>query len=372
LVHELSPAAVGSGVFLNITRLDSLDFRSQIAFVSLPDGVMHSITNDISNYSGLSVSADDRIIATVLHKDNRSLFFLPASGFTGTPPSPALTQERDFDSFGWSATGDLYLDEPGKLVRVSPDGNNRVVLMNKPSGEPAGCGVAGSVAPKSFPIVFIGGHHSPSGIDGRSVWRSEADGSNPREISDTKSDFGPVCSRDGKWVYYYDAQAGLFHRVSIDGGKSMIIPNSEIPGGIVASGYSDIAPNGTTLIFLATISPTPGPASQSEQKIVLLPLDPASSQARRILDPNPLISKPPVFSPDGKSIVYAIRENGVENFWLQPIDGAGPGGGGRRITNFTSDQVSWFEFSPDGKTLGVLRNHPESDVILLRDSASEK
>ena len=89
-----------------------------------------------------------------------------------------------------------------------------------------------------------------------------------------------------------------------------------------------------------------------------------------MLDPNPLISKPPVFSPDGKAVVYAIRENGVENLWLQPIDGAGPGGGGRRVTNFTSDIFSWFEFSLDGKNLGVLRDHLESNVVLLRESST--
>jgi len=53
---------------------------------------------------------------------------------------------------------------------------------------------------------------------------------------------------------------------------------------------------------------------------------------------------------------------------LQPIDGAGPGGGGRRITNFNADEFRWYGYSPDGKTLGVMRNHAESDVVLLRES----
>jgi len=124
------------------------------------------------------------------------------------------------------------------------------------------------------------------------------------------------------------------------------------------------------LTFLATISPRPGPEAESEQKIVLLSLDAGPQPSRRILDPNPLISKPPSFSGDGKSVIYAIRENGVENMWIQPIDGAGPGGGGHRITNFTADQFAWYGLSPDGKTLGVIRNHPESDVVLLRDSGA--
>jgi eukaryotic-like serine/threonine-protein kinase len=372
LLRELVSTADAAGVFVNVTRIDSLDFRSQLAFISLPSAEMHSVTNDISNYSGLSVSADSKTIAAVLHKDNRSLFLLPPAGFTGNPPSPALAQERDSESFGWSASGDMYLAEPGKLVRISPDGTNRAVVLNQSVTEPAGCGSDRSGTTKPHPIVFVTNHRSPTGIDGRSVWRADPDGSNPKEISSTMSDFGPLCSPDGKWVYYMDAKAQQFNRVSIDGGKSEPIPGVPMPGAIVASPYFDISPDGKTLAYLATISPASGAATESQQKIVLLALDAGSQPSRRILDPNPLISKPPVFSPDGKAIVYAIRENGVENLWLQPSDGSGPGGGGRRITNFTSDLFSWFEYSLDGKTLGVLRNHPESDVILLRDSAPEK
>ncbi len=194
LLHELVPSADAAGVFVNLTRLDSLDFRSQLAFVSLPSAKMQSVTNDINNYSGLSVSADNKTIATVLRKDIRTFFFLPAAGSKGNLPSPALAQERDVDSFGWSAGGELYLSEPGKLVRISPDGNNRIVVLNQSVTEPTGCGAAGSGTSTPHPIVFVSGHHSPSGIDGRSVWRVDADGANLKEITDTKIDFGPTCS----------------------------------------------------------------------------------------------------------------------------------------------------------------------------------
>jgi hypothetical protein len=51
----------------------------------------------------------------------------------------------------------------------------------------------------------------------------------------------------------------------------------------------------------------------------------------------------------------------VENLWLQPING----GPGRQITNFPADIFSRYQYSPDGKTLGVLRFHSDSDVVLL-------
>ena len=66
--------------------------------------------------------------------------------------------------------------------------------------------------------------------------------------------------------------------------------------------------------------------------------------------------------------MYSIRENGVDNLWLQPLDGSY----GRQITNFQSDAIHLFEFSPDGKSLGVFRQHTESDVVLLRDTGARR
>jgi eukaryotic-like serine/threonine-protein kinase len=364
-----SPAADASGVFVTMVRVDRLDFREQLAFIALPSTKLHSITNDINSYQGLSVSADNKTIATVLHKDNRTFFLLPAAGSMGKQPVPTLLQEKDYESFGWSPTGDLYLAEPGKLVRISPDGTNRSVILNQVAMEPASCGKHLAGALKQPPIVFVTGHQTPSGIVGRSVWRVDPDGTNLKELSDTRGDYGPTCSPDGKWVYYHDGPGEHFRRVSIDGGKTEAVPGTEIPGAIIGSFYFDISPDGKTLAFLATVSPRPGSA-EAQEKIVLVGVDAGPQPPRRILDPNPLISGPPGFSPDGKAVVYAIRENGVQNLWLQPIDG--PAAGGRRTTNFTTDGFSWWGFSPEGKTLAVLRIHTESDVILLRDSGASQ
>jgi hypothetical protein len=62
--------------------------------------------------------------------------------------------------------------------------------------------------------------------------------------------------------------------------------------------------------------------------------------------------------------LYPIRENGVDNLWLQPLDGSR----GRQITAFETDVIENFRFSPDGKSLGVFREHDESDVVLLHDA----
>jgi Tol biopolymer transport system component len=69
------------------------------------------------------------------------------------------------------------------------------------------------------------------------------------------------------------------------------------------------------------------------------------------------------FTPDGKSAAYIIRDQGVDNIWVQPLDGLP----GRQITSFTSEHIAEFQWSPNGKTLAVARSHDTSDVVLLRE-----
>jgi Tol biopolymer transport system component len=48
---------------------------------------------------------------------------------------------------------------------------------------------------------------------------------------------------------------------------------------------------------------------------------------------------------------------------VQPLDGSP----GRQITNFKSGTFRTFSWSPDGKSLAVIRETSQSDVVLLRE-----
>jgi Tol biopolymer transport system component len=97
-------------------------------------------------------------------------------------------------------------------------------------------------------------------------------------------------------------------------------------------------------------------------KVALLSLE--SPNALRLLDINPHVSSGVRFTPDGKGVAYSIRENGVDNLWVQPLNGsiAHP------ITNFNSEQIESFYWSPDGNDLALLREYSESDVVLLQQT----
>ena len=78
------------------------------------------------------------------------------------------------------------------------------------------------------------------------------------------------------------------------------------------------------------------------------------------------VLRSPQNSPPKKALAYVIREKGTDNLWLQPLDGSS----GHEVTHFQGDTIQYYLFSPDGKTLGVMRTHIESDAVLLRDTGS--
>ena len=124
----------------------------------------------------------------------------------------------------------------------------------------------------------------------------------------------------------------------------------------------DISPDQKLLaMFVIKVDP-----SDARKRIALVPLGVGPHPEVRWLDPDPRISSNPIFTPDGKALVYPVRKNGVDNLWQQPL----AGGPGRQITNFDSDTIRIAQYSPDGKTLGVMRVHVDSDVVLLRDATA--
>ena len=98
-----------------------------------------------------------------------------------------------------------------------------------------------------------------------------------------------------------------------------------------------------------------------------MPLDAGPKPRVKFLDPDPrAAAHRPLFTPDGKALVYVVREKGTDNLWLHPLDGSR----GRQITNFKADAIQTFQFSLDGKTLGVMRTHIDCEVVLPHDTGS--
>jgi eukaryotic-like serine/threonine-protein kinase len=328
--------------------------RSQLAFISEPAGQFRPITRDTNSYQTLTVSADGKTLATVQDRDTQTLYLLPAAGFAGDPPNAAPAQIKDATSFDWVGNDSLYFAEGDSLIRISTGGGDKTTLLSDAAAQiiqPASC-------QDGHHIVFTWGSHA--GSNKTNIYRVNPDGSAPKQLTDGLSDGAPKCSPDGQWVFYEDGLALQIKRVSIDGGVSEVVPGTTLPGAYVEGGFS-ISPDGKLLAFV-----TSGESGVLVHQIAVVALNAGTKPARRMLLPDPRVSGGLEFTPDGQAVIYPILENGAENLWLQPLDGSG----GHEITQFKSDGIASFQLSPDGKTLGLLRSHSESDAVLLRDETS--
>jgi eukaryotic-like serine/threonine-protein kinase len=334
----------------------------QIGLVPARGGadVIGELSKDTNNYATLSVSADSRNVVSVQAKVFNTLYVMPASGTGKDLPSPSLDPGKTGNIFSWAGNDGFYMPLELKTFRVSLDGKETVLLNSAGINNIHACADGRTVI-----FAWIGGEGKP----GVNLWRVNSDGTNLTRLTSEGRQESATCSPDSKYAYYRSAGDEQLFRVPLAGGEPQPIPGTTIPHGIVASNFQGVSPDNKTIAFLSTVE-LPGTNLTNVQKIVLVALDAGPNPQVRQLDPNEHIAAGPHFSPDGKSVVYAITLNGVSNLWQQPIDGSGPG---HPLTNFTKQEfINSWSFSPDGKSLGMIRGRVESDAVLLHDNAPAK
>jgi Tol biopolymer transport system component len=336
--------------------------RSQIGLLSRAGGQIQPVTRDTNEYETLTVSADGKTAATVQERTATSLSLLPGAGTQGHTSVQPLAQGQDVQSIAWSADGKLLVSDGQGVRPMTTGGELLSTILNDPNSwitDMARCG-------DRYLLLAWAFHGGSNQVH---IWRTNADGSNPVQLSKGLFDRYPQCSADGKWVYYYDSRGPHYSaRVPIGGGESEFLPKLDVPGMFGMGGGEAISPDGTRLIFNDEINNS---KNEVETKLELATLDSGSPSAPLTLQPDPRIASSGgngftnevTFTPDGKFVAYIIRDQGVDNIFVQPFDGSS----GHPITNFTTEQIAEFRWSPDGKTLAVARVQRSSDVVLLQE-----
>ncbi|MGB8864458.1 MAG: protein kinase [Candidatus Sulfotelmatobacter sp.] len=328
----------GSGVLV-LGREQSSNFaRTQIGFVSYPKGMYSPVTRDTNSYSDLSVASSGHILATVQNESRWNLQVMP-TGVQAAQVRQVTPADAD-TNFTWTPENQLISDKANVLNLIDPTTGNRTVIPGQAvSGAPWACGEGGA-------IVFV---RFQSGV--QNIWRMDT-GSNFKQITNGKLDTNPVCSKDGKWVFFmeHDGERKLA-KVPIDGGASQVISESPV------SGAFDVSPDGKLAAF-------PTLEHSGEHKEMLAVVETEGGKAAKLLEFERSRFGLLHFSRDGKGVIYPVRDNGVDNLWLQPLDGSK----GKQITDFTSEHIFDFHWSFDGKQLALVRGHTDADVVLIRDA----
>jgi eukaryotic-like serine/threonine-protein kinase len=330
----------GSGLILNAT--DESVTPIQIWYVSYPAGEATKITNDSSDYYGISLSSDAANLVTIQSNQLKSVWVAPnADADQATKITSGVGHSY---GLAWAAGGRIIYSTMASgrldLWSLRLDGSEKAQLTAN-----SGANYHPAVSPDGRYIFF-----SSNRTGSFNIWRMDADGNNPKQLTNGGSDFYPCISPDGQWVVYQSGggQSGkpMLWKVSVSGehATQMTDVNASVPvvspdGRLIACRYLDENIRG--------------------QKIAIVPF--SGGPPTKILD-IPMVDWQRVrWTPDGASLTYIDTRAGVSNIWKQPIDGGPP----KQLTTFKSDQIFSYDWSSDDKVLVCERGVEANDVVLL-------
>ena len=316
--------------------------RRQIGAVSYPGGVFRSITNDTNHYEDLQLSADTGSLVTLVRKTTATIEVRPAVG-PSVPATPVVESRAAIRGFAWTDDGGILYHRGSQLVVRAGDGRERVVLESDVNSPPWGPDVCRRIGR----IVFVWPFRN--GAMAQNVWSINADGSEPRQLTDLPHAQQPTCSPDGQWVAFL-APAGI-HRVRPSGGPvELLYP-------MVAQANLAWSPDSKTIALVGQVRASGG--SGSGRKLALV----SPGASTRLLDLAADSQAAVRFTPDGSAVTYLVRKDGTTNILFQPLDGSAP-----RVTPSSADDFYGLR-SPDGSQIAISRQRVDSDVVLLRDGA---
>ncbi len=165
----------------------------------------------------------------------------------------------------------------------------------------------------------------------------DVDGSNPKQLSERG---GSNPQATAEWVFF----GGM--KIPIDGGDPVKITKEE------GLNRCRLSPDGKLLACEF------GFGTQARIKVISVDDGAIVKDFDVRLDLPASIG----WAPDGRSVTYVSRLEGLQDIWSQPLDGGEP----KRLTNFKSDQIFSFNWSRDNK-LVISHGSSTSDVVLIRN-----
>lgn len=344
-MHQLAWLTDGSGVLVTAQELTGRS--KQVWLLSWPDGAVRRVTNDLNDYSYVSVTGDGNALATVQTAQVSSLWVVPV----GAPQqaqqiTSGVGRADGLRGVAWSPDGSIVYDTREgtglEIWKFRPEGGERaqVTFNSRTSARPV-------VTADGRYVVF---NSNRSGLS--SIWRADADGGNLRQLTRETEDAAPSVSPDGRWVVYQAAAEGTVRlwKVPLDGGTPVRLTDR-------LTMRPAISPDGHTLACYA----------YNEQanvwEIGLLPFwDGVSAPMRTLPLPagaeNDLAVR---WAADGRALYVVLKTNGVSDIWRQPLDGSLP----QLVTNFKSQLIFSFDVSRDGKQIVCARGSFNKDAVLL-------
>jgi serine/threonine protein kinase/Tol biopolymer transport system component len=356
-IRQISWMPDGSAILFG-SAAEKTSFNAQLWEVSYPDGTARRITNDLNNYSGVSITADAATLATVKSSYSGSLWVANlGSSAAFSPPrqiTSGISRADGLKGVAWPVANQIlytyFASGELQLGAASPDGSgvHDVTISGGTPFYPSTCGDS-----KYFVFSFVGAEQ------GISIWRANLDGTEPKQLTKSAIDLWPSCSPDGKFVVYADAAVTMptIKKVAIGGGTPVNLSNEILF-------FPAVSPDGTKIAAGYHPDPTKAP------KLAVLGVD--GGEIRQVFDltPDTILNGDGgagiAWTKDSRSILVVVGKEGGSSLWAQPVGAPGtPPAPAKEIMSLTSEQVWSFALSPDGKQIVYARGLPVTDAVVI-------
>ncbi len=337
---------MGDGSGLIIGAIEQSSWLAQVWYAPYPKGAPRRITNDLNGYGDVTLTGDSHALVAVQSEAHVNVWLMNSNDANRARKiTDSIGDGKGLRGLTWTPDGRLvYVSRASgshDIWLMDQDGRNQTQLTTvetRAEFYPA-------VSPDGRYIVFVSTRTGTSNL-----YRYDLSTGDQKQLTNGAGEEFPVVSSDGKWVIYTATGSVNFTlwKVPIDGGELAQLTDR-------LSQWPDVSPDGRKIACWYRAEP------QASWQIAVLPI--SGGAPERVLDVPPTAETPiPIrWMPDGGGISFADTRDGASNIWRLPVDGGAP----KQLTSFTSDQISWFDWSRDGKQLALSRGSINSDVVLI-------
>lgn len=342
LIRNIFWSHDGNGLL--ITAQERPATPTQIWYVAYPTGTKQRVTNDLEDYDTVSYSPEANTIAAVQNDTNASIWLAPADH---PDDLKQATQGRSDGLRG------MDFASPERLVFSSNDsGNWDVSALDLAAGTTQV--LSGNGQYHSSPIACDSGRsivYISTVGGGNHLWKMDADGTHPVQLTHGPGEVYPQCPREGRWVAYVgedESSGNNLKKISLDGG----LDASLMPG--LGIGIN-LMPDGKHILF--------GSLDEKTNKLKIGDAAVDGGEAVQFLDPPPARAalREGRWIPGQPTLAYVDARDGTANLWTYSLNGKPS----QQLTHFTSGRIFGFAVSPDGSKFAFSRGAVTSDVVLF-------